>query len=559
MNHSLPSITEHPFDTGRTYVINSAGPDPDMASGTSGNDIFHAKTSGRTEDQIHIMAGDGDDILNLNLDVLGLNTIQHGHHVFGGKGADRFIFQNLEIMRGTVVGRIDDLTSEDSIFVGSQRLDLSRPQAIKGFSVQVVLYNGQQWLEMKNLVGGRALYNLEGARQKLQPDGTWADEVHFLHWNQKLPDALPLVRYEDPINFIPVALKAHFRADHDLSAKGDLAVPVSQKGTDQNDLIVTRRGGDWISGGAGNDSIDGFMGSDTIYGGSGNDLIEGGKGLDRLWGEKGDDILSGGTDDDTLVGGAGNDILFGGSENDVLIGDMGNDSLYGGSGNDRLSVVSGTNLLDGGPGNDVLIGGAGSDTMSGNGGHDLLQGGESGDRLFGMGGNDRIGGGGGHDIISGGAGNDALFGGTGNDQLQGDEGNDRLSGMAGNDRIGGGAGHDIIIGGAGNDALFGGAGNDDLAAEGGRDTLDGGAGNDLLRGGAGADQFIFTSSSDTIRNFDRAEDVINLRSFSGLDTWGDVRSQLVQAGQHVEFRQGGHTLKIEGTKLSDLGADDFIW
>lgn len=523
MNHSLPSITDHPSDKGRTYVINSAGAGPDMASGTSGNDTFHAKTSGRTEDQIHIMAGDGDDILHLNLDVLGLKTIQHGHHVFGGKGADRFVFQNLEMMRGTVAGRIDDLTSEDSIFIGSQRLDLSRPQAIKGFDVQVILYNGQQWLEMKNSIGGRALYNLEGARQKLQLDGTWADEGHFLHWSHRLPAVLPVVRYEDPINFIPVALSVDFRANHDLSTKDDLATPVSQKGTAQNDLIVTRRGNDWISGGAGNDSIDGFMGSDTIYGGSGNDLIEGGKGLDRLWGEEGNDILSGGTDDDTLVGGVGNDILFGGSENDVLIGDAGDDSLYGGAGNDRLNDTSGTNLLDGGLGNDMLIGGTGDDRLIG------------------------------------GAGSDTISAHGGNDRLEGGEGGDRLFGMGGNDTLDSGAGHDILIGGAGNDLLRGGIGNDDLAAEGGRDTLDGGAGNDLLRGGAGADQFIFASGSDTIRNFDRAEDVINLRSFAGLDTWGDVRSQLVQAGHHVEFRQDGHTLKIEWTKLSDLSSDDFQW
>lgn len=523
MNRSLPSTSNPLSDSGQTYVINSAGPGPDMASGTSGNDIFHARTSGRTEDQIHIMAGAGDDLLHLNLDVLGLNTVQHGHHVFGGKGADRFVFQNLDLMRGTVVGRIDDLTSEDSIFIGSQRLNLSRPQDIQGFSVQVVLYHGQQWLEMRNSIGGRALYNLEGARQALQSDGSWSDEPHFLKWNHKLPAALPVVRYEDPVNFIPAALTAHFRADHDLSAKGDLAAPVFQNGTSQNDLIVTRRGDDRISAEAGNDSIDGFMGSDTIRGGSGNDLIEGGKGLDRLWGEAGNDVISGGTDNDTLVGGDGNDILFGGSENDVLIGDAGNDSLYGGPGNDRLSDTSSTNLLDGGDGNDMLIGGTGADRLIG------------------------------------GAGSDTISAHGGNDHLEGGDGGDRLFGMGGNDVLNGGAGHDILIGGAGNDLLRGGAGNDDLAAEGSRDTLDGGGGNDLLRGGAGVDHFIFNHGSDTIRNFDTAEDVINLRSFAGLDTWDDVRDQLFQSGHHVEFRQGVHTLKIEWTKLADLGSDDFLW
>ena len=316
---------------------------------------------------------------------------------------------------------------------------------------------------------------------------------------------------------------------------------------------------------------------EQAMGGQGADTISGNTAANRLVGNAGNDVLYGRGGSDLLVGGAGHDRLWGEAGNDQLYGGTKNDFLYGGGGNDRLSVVSGTNYLDGGMGNDMLIGGtgndrviggAGSDTMFGNGGHDLLQGGDgndllqggdSGDRLFGMVGNDTIGGGGGHDIIIGSAGNDALFGGTGNDQLQGDTGNDRLSGMEGNDAIGGGAGHDIIIGGAGNDALFGGAGNDDLAGEGGQDTLNGGAGDDLLRGGAGADQFIFTAGFDRIRDFDAAEDVINLRSFAGLDTWADVRGQLVQAGNHVEFRQDGHTLRLELTKLADLGSDDFLW
>lgn len=376
-----------------------------MVNGTSGNDVFHAKTGGRTEDQIHIMAGAGEDLLNLNLNVSGLNTIQHGHHVFGGKGADTFTFQNLAVMRGTVVGRIDDLTSEDTIFIGAQRLDLYRPQAIKGFSVQVVLYNGQQWLEMKNSIGGRALYNLEGARQARQPDGSWADEGHFLAWNHKIPNALPVARYEDPVNFIPEALKSHFRADHDLSSQGELAAPFSQEGTHKNDLIVARRGNDWIAGGAGDDSIDGYMGADTVYGGRGNDLVEGGKGLDLLLGQDGNDILSGGTDSDTLAGGQGNDTLFGGSENDILFGGADADYLYGGTDDDRLVGGAGGDRLEGNGGNDVLIGDDAAHGSSG-GGSDLLLGG---------GGNDTLWGGTGADTLRGGLGTDILYGGTGAD------------------------------------------------------------------------------------------------------------------------------------------------
>ena len=98
---------------GKTFHINSALPGSDMVSGTDGNDTVYAKASGRVVDQIHIYAGGGDDTMHLNLAVIGLSTIQHGHHVFGGKGADMFRFCHLDVTRGTLVGRIDDLTAED--------------------------------------------------------------------------------------------------------------------------------------------------------------------------------------------------------------------------------------------------------------------------------------------------------------------------------------------------------------------------------------------------------------------------------------------------------------
>lgn len=380
---------------GSTLHIDSALPGPDMVNGTPRNDTIYATTSGRTGDQIHIMAGDGDDAMHLNLSVLGLSTIQHGHHAFGGKGADSFRFYNLEITRGTVIGRIDDLTSEDSIYIKDQRLDLARPQDIKGFTVRVVLYEGQQWLEMKNAIGGRVLYlNLEGARQERQADGSWADEGHFMAWNHPLPAKLPVVHYEDPVNFIPAHLKAGFKADADLSYTGDLAASVTRQGTAQNDLIVTRRGADLVSGGAGNDSLDGFMGADSIYGGQGHDLIEGGKGHDRLAGNDGSDTIAGGTDKDILLGGNGNDLLFGGSEHDSLMGDAGNDILRDGLGADVLFGDGGNDLL---LGDDGLLGG--NDSLLGGQGDDTLRGGAGDDRLIG---------GGGRDVLSGGAGADTF-------------------------------------------------------------------------------------------------------------------------------------------------------
>ena len=258
----------------------------------------------------------------------------------------------------------------------------------------------------------------------------------------------------------------------------------------------------------------GGTGADTIIGNAAANRLTGNAGADQLYGRAGADVLNGGD---------GNDRLWGEDGNDQMAGGLGNDSLYGGAGDDRLSDAGGVNLLDGGLGNDALAGGSGND------------------RLLGAAGSDTISGNGGNDLIEGGNGGDRLFGQNGADRIQGD------------------AGNDILIGGAGDDTLLGGTGNDDLAAQSGRDLLDGGAGNDLLRGGTGADRFVFTGGADTVRNFDAAQDAIDLRSFAGLETWADVRGQLVQAGNHVEFRQDGHMLRIEWTQLADLGSDDFLW
>ncbi len=83
---------------------------------------------------------------------------------------------------------------------------------------------------------------------------------------------------------------------------------------------------------------------------SGNNLI----------GTLGDDVLSGGNGDDTINGLAGADVLTGGNGNDTLIGGVGVDHLLGGRGDDVL-------VWNQGDGSDFLDGGKGTDTMLFNG------------------------------------------------------------------------------------------------------------------------------------------------------------------------------------------------
>ena len=120
-----------------------------------------------------------------------------------------------------------------------------------------------------------------------------------------------------------------------------------------NDRIVFRSDPDvqwakgvFVSGGAGNDTIQSETGDDTLLGDGGNDRISGGDGRDKIQGGAGRDKLYGGLGSDTLDGGAGSD---------VLRGDAGNDALHGRGGNDMLAGDLGTDRAWGHRGNDVYV------------------------------------------------------------------------------------------------------------------------------------------------------------------------------------------------------------
>lgn len=104
-------------------------------------------------------------------------------------------------------------------------------------------------------------------------------------------------------------------------------------------------------------------GSDTVTGGNGDDNLDGAGGNDTLNGGAGDDTLAGSAGDDTLNAGSGDDTVDGGADNDTLSGGSGDDLLKGGLGNDSVSGGSGDDTIEGGAGNDVLTGGSGNDTF----------------------------------------------------------------------------------------------------------------------------------------------------------------------------------------------------
>jgi Ca2+-binding RTX toxin-like protein len=142
---------------------------------------------------------------------------------------------------------------------------------------------------------------------------------------------------------------------------------------------------------------------------------------------------------------------------------------------------------------------------------------------------------GGNDILTGLDGNDILYGGEGRDLLYGDDGADTLGGDFGDDIITGGAGSDTLSGGADDDFLDGGAGNDTLLGGDGNDVLLVGEGNDTIDGGEGSDILIVSAQATgtKIIDFDHAEDVLDLRSFSTLRSVHDLEFETVGSYQNL--------------------------
>jgi Ca2+-binding RTX toxin-like protein len=102
-----------------------------------------------------------------------------------------------------------------------------------------------------------------------------------------------------------------------------------------NLIIETGNGNDWVQGS--NPDSSGQGGNDTITGGKGNDYLDGIQGNDVIYGNAGDDNLGGWLGDDTLYGGPGFD---------TLDGSYGTDACYGGPGYDPPLYATGCETLD---------------------------------------------------------------------------------------------------------------------------------------------------------------------------------------------------------------------
>lgn len=184
--------------------------------------------------------------------------------------------------------------------------------------------------------------------------------------------------------------------------------------------------------------IDGAV---TVTGGNGNDTIEG---------SRQDDVLDGGPGNDTVEGWWGADVIRGGDGNDTVTGD--------GWRSERSADV-----IDGGPGIDstqdwtdseqpswVRLDGAANDGYDG-----------EGDNVLSV---ENVKAGGGLTFVGDDARNVVTAGevATSSASIDGLGGDDELTGTDRADRIDGGAGSDLLLGGYGNDTIVGGPGTDDI-------------------------------------------------------------------------------------------------
>jgi len=203
-----------------------------------------------------------------------------------------------------------------------------------------------------------------------------------------------------------------------------------------NDMLVGGLGNDLLSGGAGSDTI-GYLGSTTgvtvdlrlttaqntigagtdtlasienVTGSAFNDRLFGSLLANVISGGDGDDMIDGriGSASDTIDGGRGNDTLFGGVGNDLLTGGIGNDSINGGNGIDTVVFagagsavtvdlrIATAQAVGGGQGTDMIVnvenvvGSRFADVLTGSSAVNVLTGGAGKDVLTGAGGNDRF-------------------------------------------------------------------------------------------------------------------------------------------------------------------------
>jgi Ca2+-binding RTX toxin-like protein len=205
-------------------------------------------------------------------------------------------------------------------------------------------------------------------------------------------------------------------------------ISMDGRGGDDTVKDTTDDAGRMLSGGAGNDKVEGYGGDDVLDGGDGNDEVNGNAGNDVVRGGAGDDVVNGDNykspGNDVIDGGPGLDQIDDWSIPDaathpqptVSLDGQANDGRPGETDNvsnvEKLTfhvnaTFTGTDAPDDA---EVLNVSEGASTLNGLGGNDVLKGADSPDTIDGGAGDDDLNGGNGNDTITGGPGKDTIVG-----------------------------------------------------------------------------------------------------------------------------------------------------
>ncbi len=552
----------------RRWRIKDSGADLQVGNGCVSVNAREATCDfrvGVNDQAATVHLGDGNDRISEPYDAFNNWEDLRDSTIYGDEGADT--------LSGGMFSHLDGGPGDDTLNIGSHGWGYGGydNDVLYGGDGDNLLYGGPG---DDTLWGDPSLFSLGQGDDSLE-GGPGTDQLHgggtFLH-----PD-------KDKASYL----------GSDVPVTVDLDGVADDGGPFENDVIHGDVEGvmgsmhrDTLTGGPGNDFIDGWLSGDTIDGLGGNDVLDGGGEGDTIYGGGGDDRLTGISSGVFLDGGSGNDVLALSGAGD----------LHGGSGNDQLTGEGGNQNLRGGPGDDVLVGGTGDDTadysdrpqgvsvdFAGGGGDgipgendvvaydvengigtpflDTFTGSDRNNRLDGGGGPDNLLGYDGHDVlVEGGGAGDNLNGGGGTDTVDYAAATANvtltLDGVANDGASGegdlihssvenarGGPAHDTITGNGGANELDGAGGNDTL--------LDGGGAGDILAGGGGIDYVDYSGRTTPLDL--RIDDTANDGAAGeGDDIRGDVEQ--ISGGSASDTIVGG----LGDNHLYGQGGDDVV-
>ncbi|MBM1221596.1 hypothetical protein JQU17_11885 [Ponticoccus sp. SC2-23] len=300
-------------------------------------------------------AGDGDDT------IIGLGgddriALQGNDEAYGGDGDDYFV-----IGAGTMT--IDGGVGVDTLEFGpSAKVEvIVDPETGEGTYTAELLVSRAVWADDN----GASMQGTDGSRTingtTLTPDEILQSDPIFTDSIDDLDRIVPEVEddgFEIAIISETVTYTGSFTGVENFTVA---------RTPDAGGVLQAGSGDDFLTGGRGDDQIDGGGGSDFIFSIGGDDQIDGGAGSDTGITQSGNSTFAeddAGTSqttdrpvDDIFVAGWGDDALMAGAGHDIVIGDPAEDWAFG------------ADTIDGGTGDDLLQGGFGADLFVFGDGH----------------------------------------------------------------------------------------------------------------------------------------------------------------------------------------------